>query len=485
MNMKTSIKTFIHENTNTNRLIKSTLILCSLFLLSIFALLITFSSLPFSHFSFFSSPSSCCNLSDPNPGPTLLTHIQFGLAGSSKTWETRQAYTQLWWVPNKTRGFIWLDDDPPPKPIKQNPNIPPVRISGRRKIKPGSSKNHQDSDRIARIVMDSFDQKLAGIKWFVMGDDDTVFFTENLVNVLSKYDYREMYYIGAPSESVEQDVMHGYETGFGGGGFAISYGLACELVKIMDGCIERYHHFYGSDEKVSACVAELGVPLTKQPGFHQLDVRGDPYGLLAAHPVAPLVSLHHLVNAKPLFPGENQLDSIKKLIRAYHVNPGLTLQQSFCYDRKHKWSVSVSWGYTAQLYPSLLSPKVLSMPLQTFHTWRSKSDGPFVFNTRAMKDDPCERPIIFYFDQVKVIGDGKTISTYKRVAPADGKECLQPAYKLAMSVEQMTVSASKTAPDKWKKALRRECCEIQNKLPADKNMRITIRSCKPRESIYI
>ena len=68
-----------------------------------------------------------------------------------------------------------------------------------------------------------------------------------------------------------------------------------------------------------------------------------------------------------------------------------------------------------------------------------------------MKDDPCEWPIIFYFKQVKGIGDGKTISTYKRVAPADGKECLQPAYKLAMSVEQMTVSASKTAPDKWKK----------------------------------
>jgi len=103
-----------------------------------------------------------------------------------------------------------------------------------------------------------------------MGDDDTVFFTHNLVSVLSKYDHRQMYYIGGSSESVEQDTMHGYDTAFGGGGFAVSYPLACELVKILDGCIERYHSFYGSDEKVSACVAELGVPLTRESGFHQV-----------------------------------------------------------------------------------------------------------------------------------------------------------------------------------------------------------------------
>lgn len=185
--------------------------------------------------------------------------------------------------------------------------------------------------------------------------------------------------------------------------------------------------------------------------FPQLDVRGDPYGLLAAHPVAPLVSLHHLVSAKPLFPGENQLDSIKRLLHAYHVDPGRIIQQSFCYDHRHKWSVSISWGYTAQLYPSLIPAKVLSMPLQTFDTWRSGSDGPFVFNTRPMKEDPCERPIIYYLDQVKDIGEGKTVSTYTRPSGDDGKECPQPAYKLAMLLKKLTVSASKTGPEKWMK----------------------------------
>lgn len=103
-----------------------------------------------------------------------------------------------------------------------------------------------------------------------MGDDDTVFFPENLVTVLGKYDHNEMYYIGANSESVEQNVIHSYEMAFGGGGFAISYPLAAELVGILDGCIDRYAHFYGSDQKIQGCISEIGVQLTKELGFHQV-----------------------------------------------------------------------------------------------------------------------------------------------------------------------------------------------------------------------
>lgn len=103
-----------------------------------------------------------------------------------------------------------------------------------------------------------------------MGDDDTVFFVENLVTVLGKYDHNEMYYIGGNSESVEQDVIHSYTMAYGGGGFAISYPLAVELVRVLDGCIDRYASFYGSDQKIGGCMSEIGVPVTKEPGFHQV-----------------------------------------------------------------------------------------------------------------------------------------------------------------------------------------------------------------------
>lgn len=103
-----------------------------------------------------------------------------------------------------------------------------------------------------------------------MGDDDTVFFVDNLVSVLARYDHNQMYYIGGSSESVEQDVMHAYDMAFGGGGFAVSYPLAALLVSRLDGCLDRYYMFYGSDQRVWACLSEIGVPLTKQDGFHQV-----------------------------------------------------------------------------------------------------------------------------------------------------------------------------------------------------------------------
>lgn len=64
--------------------------------------------------------------------------------------------------------------------------------------------------------------------------------------------------------------MHAYNMAFGGGGFAISYALATQLAKIMDGCLSRYFFFYGSDQRVWACIHEIGVPLTRENGFHQV-----------------------------------------------------------------------------------------------------------------------------------------------------------------------------------------------------------------------
>ena len=103
-----------------------------------------------------------------------------------------------------------------------------------------------------------------------MGDDDTVFITGNLVRVLRKYDHTQYYYIGSLSESHLQNIFFSYGMAYGGGGFAISYPLAEALSKMQDRCIQRYPGLYGSDDRMQACMAELGVPLTKELGFHQV-----------------------------------------------------------------------------------------------------------------------------------------------------------------------------------------------------------------------
>ena len=201
---------------------------------------------------------------------TNISHIVFGIAGSTKTWNKRKNYTELWWKPNITRGFVWLDEKPPDN-VTWPKTSPPYKVSGDiSRFKYTCWYGSRSAVRLARIVKESFELGLNNVRWFVMGDDDTIFFTENLLTVLSKYDHNQMYYIGGNSESVEQDVVFSYTTAYGGGGFAISYPLATKLVRILDGCIDRYANLYGSDQKIQACLSEIGVPLTKELGFHQV-----------------------------------------------------------------------------------------------------------------------------------------------------------------------------------------------------------------------
>jgi hypothetical protein len=60
--------------------------------------------------------------------------------------------------------------------------------------------------QISRIILETFRLGLPDVHWFVMGDDDAVFVLENQVIVLSKYDRRNMYYIGSLSESDLQNI---------------------------------------------------------------------------------------------------------------------------------------------------------------------------------------------------------------------------------------------------------------------------------------
>ncbi|XP_042476863.1 uncharacterized protein LOC122058301 [Macadamia integrifolia] len=422
---------------------------------------------------------------------TNISHIQFGIGGSVKSWKDRRHYSELWWKPNITRGFVWLDERWPENETWPEAS-PPYRVSeDSSRFKYTSMYGSRSAVRIARIVLESFRLGLENVRWFVMGDDDTVFFVENLVTVLSKYDHRQMYYIGGISESVEQDVIHSYGMAYGGGGFAISYPLAAELVRVLDGCIDRYASFYGSDQKIQACVTEIGVPITNELGFHQVDIRGDPYGLLAAHPMAPLVTLHHLDYVPPLFPaatekGRSQIESLRKLREAYEVDPGRTLQQSICYDLERNWSLSIGWGFTVQLYPSILTAKQLQTTLQTFQTWRSWSNEPFTFNTRALSSDPCERPLFYFFDGVEVEEKGKSVTSYSWFVSEPDKVCEKPHYAPALAVQSINISAPRLNPDHWKKAPRRQCCEIVKRRDgkkADSVIEATIRSCHPGESV--
>ncbi|KAK6919401.1 Protein of unknown function DUF604 [Dillenia turbinata] len=97
------------------------------------------------------------------------------------------------------------------------------------------------------------------MRWFVFRDKDTVFFPENMVQTLSNYNHQLWYYIGTDSEIYKQNRL-----------FAISYPLSKVVAKVFDSCLERCPHLYGSDDRIYARLAELGIGLTHAPSFHQV-----------------------------------------------------------------------------------------------------------------------------------------------------------------------------------------------------------------------
>lgn len=414
---------------------------------------------------------------------TNISHIMFGIGGSVRTWRNRRRYSELWWKPGVTRGFVWLDERPPANETWPE-NSPPYRVSeDASRFKYTCWYGSRSAVRMSRIVSESVRLGLENVRWFVMGDDDTVFITENLVSVLGKYNHEEYWYVGGVSESVEQAVTHSYGMAYGGGGFAISSGLAKEVARLLDGCLDRYASFYGSDQRVHACLTEIGVPLTREPGFHQVDLRGSAYGLLAAHPIAPLISLHHLDSVDPIIPGRTQQEGMRDLMGASRVDPGRTLQQSFCYDIQRNWSVSVSWGYTAQIYPWILTAKELGTPLRTFRTWRTYHDDPFTFNTRPWRPEVCQQPLLYFFDGLDELGPGGTRSFYSRHRNEPSKECNKPEFAVPLKVDRITVFAPKLSPLVWSKAPRRQCCDMRRKSGGNGGVEVSIRQCHLGESL--
>lgn len=311
---------------------------------------------------------------------------------------------------------------------------------------------------------------LKDVRWFVMADDDTVLFPENLVRVLRKYDHTRMYYIGGNSETHLQNLYFSYGMAYGGGGFAISYPLAKAIERMQDRCIQRYPDLYGSDDRIQACLAELGVPLTREPGFHQFDVYGNLFGLLTAHPVAPLVTMHHLDILDPIFPLLGRLEALQRLKIPGKLDSTGLMQQSICYDMARNWTISVSWGYAVQIIRGVISPREMEQPARTFLNWY-KRDGPtgFSINTRPLSKHPCQKPYVYYFSDV-VMNPNTNVTQSKYVV--HGMPHPWCWWKIDNPEKILRVEVyKKPNPHKWDQDRRRDCCRV---LPTEKEATVVI-----------
>ncbi|XXG43486.1 hypothetical protein AAC387_Pa01g3513 [Persea americana] len=440
------------------------------------------SSTPLSNTSSSSSSNSALTATNSSSTETELHHIVFGIAASARLWEERKEYIKLWWKPNQMRGVVWVD-----KPLENSPNddgLPSIKISGETSRFPYSNRQGRRSAiRISRIVSETLQLGLKDVRWFVMGDDDTIFVADNLLRVLSKYDHRQFYYIGSLSESHLQNIYLSYGMAYGGGGFAISYPLAVALHRMQDRCIRHYPALYGSDERIQACMAELGVPLTKELGFHQYDVHGNLFGLLAAHPVAPLVSLHHLDVVEPIFPNVSRVEALRHLFLPINLDSAGIMQQSICYESEKRWTVTVSWGFAVQIFRGVFSAREMEMPSRTFLNWYRKADyTAYTFNTRPVSRNPCQKPFLFYLSTARydpVTGQSVTEYVPHRVG-------MPPCpWKMASPSQiESVVVFKKPDPAMWDRSPRRNCCRVTTGEKKG-SMSIDVGVCRDGEAVEI
>ncbi|KAL1547446.1 hypothetical protein AAHA92_23923 [Salvia divinorum] len=388
--------------------------------------------------------------------PTTLDHLVFGLVGSEQAWHHRRPYIESWWRPNATRGLLLLDAAPTGDLLPWSPASPPYRISD--DLTRLLNKTDVVAQRIIHAIMEVYREDHENLRWLVMGDDDTIFVVDNMVEILSGYDHTKYYYFGGQSEFILSNYWFSFSQGFGGAGFIMSYPLAKLVAADMEKCQLRYRHLNAADKTTMMCIADIGVNLTPLKGIHQIDLRGDISGFLSSHPKYPLLSLHHFDMVEPIFPGMSRPESTRHLMKAAAADNSRVLQQTICYHRPTNWSFSVSWGYSAHIYESILPRSHLQFPIETFETWQPNPRPPhYMFNTRRPTRDPCRAPHMFFYHTVGTTAEGQILTEFTRAWRRKSPPCSFSGNHSADSVSRIKVYSPAT-----KRFLvdRSECCDV-------------------------
>ncbi|CAF2692526.1 unnamed protein product [Rotaria sp. Silwood2] len=201
------------------------------------------------------------------------------------------------------------------------------------------------------------------IQWFAVGDDDTVWFVNNLLDTLQQYNSSNLMYIGDISDKKSQVIRHGDYYAYGGGGILLSRPLAILFAQHTQDC-KRFLHLYGGDEMIGKCITEvLQVKLTRNKNFHQMDSSGDLTGYFESG-IDGLVSLHHMFSLWKPFPDEhiNTINETMDLLQfAYITFDGNFLKRFVRVNYKTNQTLLLTLGYSFSLFNRILTRADLTL----------------------------------------------------------------------------------------------------------------------------
>ncbi|CAM4836485.1 unnamed protein product [Rotaria magnacalcarata] len=206
------------------------------------------------------------------------------------------------------------------------------------------------------------------IQWFAFGDDDTVWFLDNLLQTLQQYNASTSIYLGNISDKLGAIRHHGTYYAYGGGGIILSRPLALKAAQHMKDC-RRFHHFFGGDEMIGKCITEiLKINLTRNQNFHQMDHEGDMDGYFESG-IQGLVSLHHMFSYWEPFPEEhtiNPRETMDLLKLAYQTFNHDFLKRYVRIDQQTNRTFLLTMGYSFSVINRILTHDEL---MKVENTW--------------------------------------------------------------------------------------------------------------------
>lgn len=295
-------------------------------------------------------------ISVKKPSSPLLA---FGFCSSRVTVGERISDLTQWWD-SRLSGIVLVDNEVPA-------DLPTLPTGLRVQAVTKSWQFVSAAERCAWGQLTDIHTAFPEADWYILGDDDTLFVPEALETVLSQYDASKPWFMGSISESPKQNHDYGLallSTGaqlgsyaFGGGGIIISKALMHIIIPDYQKCLHDHAGMFGGDQRIAACVKVLapGTELTILKGMHQIDTihhETDLQAMLEAHPVQPLLSLHHMADV-PL-PGLGDLHGLRNQIRK---NPYGALQQSVCQSEQHG-TFSVSAGLSVRWWDASIDVNI-------------------------------------------------------------------------------------------------------------------------------
>ena len=206
------------------------------------------------------------------------------------------------------------------------------------------------------------------IQWFAVGDDDTIWFVNNLLHVLRQHNSSDKIYLGNTSTKKFLLKRHGAFFGYGGAGIVLSRPLALSYVQHRQQC-GRFYASFGGDEMIGKCVVEeLGVNLTRDHHFHQMDHYGSMLGMLESG-MDGLVTLHHMSSHWKPYPALNMNNTEEAMYRlniAYSTFDKSFLKRYLYVNQNTNQSVLLTMGHSVSVFNRILTTEDLSLVERTW-----------------------------------------------------------------------------------------------------------------------